>query len=117
MAEEIVGTYDVAWLSHILHAEGPGACERIVGKTEAVLEPGGMIIIHDFILNNTMDGPLYPAIFSLNMLLGTQNGKSYSERQIMDMLAAAGFGKIHRIPVDSPNDSGIITGIKGQSDP
>jgi len=75
------------------------------------LEPGGMIIIHDFILNNSLDGPLFPALFSLNMLLGTESGQSYSEEQIIDMLAAAGAGDIRRIAIQSPNDSGILVGF------
>jgi hypothetical protein len=82
----------------------------IIKKAVAALEPGGMIIIHDFILNNSMDGPLFPALFSLNMLLGTESGQSYSEQQIMDMLAAAGTHDIRRIAIDTPNDSGIIVG-------
>jgi len=70
-----------------------------------------MIIVHDFILDDTMDGPLFPAIFSLNMLLGTENGQSYSEKQIKNMLADAGVKNMQRIPIQTPNDSGIITGI------
>jgi hypothetical protein len=58
-----------------------------------------------------MDGPLFPALFSLNMLLGTPSGQSYSERQIRDMLSDAGVREIRHIFFESPNDSGIITGI------
>ena len=107
----IEGTYDVAWISHILHAEGPETCQQIIKKTVSVLEPGGMIIIHDFILDNTMDGPLFPALFSLNMLLVTAGGQAYTEKQIVDMLAGAGIKEIRRIPFNGPNDSGIITGV------
>jgi hypothetical protein len=57
-----------------------------------------------------MDGPLFPALFSLNMLLGT-DGQAYSERQLMDMLADAGAREIQRLAVQTPNDSGIITAI------
>jgi hypothetical protein len=32
-----------------------------------------------------MDSPLFPALFSLNMLPGTDSGKAYSEQQLMDM--------------------------------
>jgi len=67
--------------------------------------------VHDFILDDTMDGPLFPAIFSLNMLLGTENGQSYSEKQIKNMLADAGVKDMQRIPIQVPNDSGIIIGI------
>jgi predicted O-methyltransferase YrrM/predicted transcriptional regulator len=111
LKEKIEGIYDVVWLSQILHGEGPEDCRKIIGKAVSALEPGGMILIHDFILNNSMDGPLFPALFSLNMLLGTPSGRSYSEKQIQDMLSDAGVREIRRIFFESPNDSGIITGI------
>ncbi len=110
LKDPIEGRYDVAWLSHILHGEGPEECRMIVQKATDALVPGGMIIIHDFILNNNMDGPLFPALFSLNMLLGTDSGQSYSEKQIVEMLTAAGVKDPRRIAVHSPNDSGIIIG-------
>ena len=109
--DEIKGVYDAAWLSHILHGEGPDECQRIIQKTVAALEPGAIIIIHEFILDNSMDGPLFPALFSLNMLLGTDSGQAYSEQQLMDMLAAAGVKDIQRLPIQTPNDSSLITAI------
>jgi len=111
LEDPVEGRYDVAWLSHILHGEGPQACRMIIQKAVDALEPGGMIIIHEFILNNSMDGPLFPALFSLNMLLGTESGQSYSEEQIIDMLTAAGARDIRRLAIKSPNDSGIIVGF------
>ncbi|MBW2486993.1 MAG: methyltransferase [Deltaproteobacteria bacterium] len=111
LKDEIQGHYDAVWLSHILHGEGPDGCRQIIQKAVAALEPGGIIIIHEFILNNTMDGPLFPALFSLNMLLGTDAGQAYSEQQLMDMLTSAGAKQIQRVPVQTPNDSGIITAI------
>ena len=108
--EGIEGVYDVAWLSHILHGEGQKDCQRIIQKAVSVLKPGGMIIVHDFILNNSMDGPLFPALFSLNMFLGTSGGQSYSEKQINGMLFEAGVKQIRRLSYQGPTDSGIITG-------
>lgn len=108
--DPIDGRYDAVWLSHILHGEGPEDCRMIIQKAVEVLEPGGVIIIHDFILNDSMDGPLFPALFSLNMLLGTDSGQSYSEGQIIEMLATAGVKDVRRIAFESPNDSGIIIG-------
>jgi hypothetical protein len=113
LEEPIAGTYDVAWLSHILHGEGPDDCRMIVEKTVAALEPGGLIMIHEFILNDTMDGPLFPALFSLNMLLGTDRGQAYPEAQLGGMLAQAGVREIQRLPFRGPNDSGIIVGTVG----
>jgi len=116
LEDPVEGRYDVAWLSHILHGEGPEDCLKIIQKAVAALSPGGMILIHEFILNNEMSGPLFPALFSLNMLLGTASGQAYSEQQISDMLAGAGVRNIHRITIDSPNDSGIIAGTVGSKE-
>ncbi|MDM8542834.1 methyltransferase [Desulfococcaceae bacterium HSG9] len=110
LKDNIQGRYDVVWLSHILHGEGPQNCRNIIDKTVAALEPGGVILIHDFILNSTMDGPLFPALFSLNMLLGTEDGQAYSEKQFTDMLQEAGVKQIERFPYQGPNDSGVLMG-------
>ena len=111
LKDDIEGRFDAAWLSHILHGEGPEECRQIIQKAAAALKPGGIILIHEFILDNSMDGPLFPALFSLNMLLGTDSGQAYSEQQLMDMLTTAGARDIQRLAVKTPNDSGVITGL------
>jgi hypothetical protein len=108
--EGIEGRFDVVWMSHILHGEGPKTCERIIRKAANALEAGGLMIIHDFFLNETMDGPLFPALFSLNMLLGTEGGRSYTEGQVTEMMSAAGVGNIQRTPFVGPTESGILIG-------
>ena len=110
IAEGIEGTFDVAWLSHILHAEGPQGCAVIIDKAVAALEPGGLILVQEFILDDSMDGPLFPALFSLNMLLGTPAGRSYSQGELFSMLAAAGVADLRRLPLELPNGAGVIAG-------
>ena len=112
LKDDLDGRYDVVWLSHLLHALGPDDCRQVIAKAASVLEPGGKILIHEFILNDSMDGPLFPALFSLNMLLGTTHGQSYSDAQLRAMLAEAGFGQIRREAYCGPTDSGIISGIR-----
>jgi len=109
--EDVSGAYDVAWLSNVLHGEGPNACRMIIDKAVSVLEPGGLLLIHDFILNDTFDGPMFGALFSLNMLVNTDQGQSYSEGQIKEMLTNAGLKNIRRLPFKGPNESGIISGV------
>ncbi|MEE4351830.1 MAG: methyltransferase [Desulfatiglans sp.] len=110
VTQEIVGQYDAVWMSHILHGEGPDVCREMILKAVSRLEPGGLIIIHDFFLDDSMDAPLFPALFSLNMLLATSSGRSYSERQVRETLQAAGVTNIRRLPFQGPTESGIITG-------
>lgn len=110
LADKLPGGYDVAWLSHILHGEGPEQCRIIIDKAVSALQPGGMILVHEFILDDRSGGPLFPALFSLNMLVGTTSGQAYSEKEIRDMLADAGVREIRRLPFQGPNDSGLIVG-------
>jgi predicted O-methyltransferase YrrM len=112
LEDDLDGPYDVIWLSHLLHALGPEECRTVIAKASKALEPGGMILIHEFILDDTMDGPLFPALFSLNMLLGTARGQSYTEGQLRAMLAEAGFGQIRREAYRGPTESGILSGIR-----
>lgn len=111
LKEDLKGRYDVAWLSHILHAGGPAECRMILEKTVSVLETGGMVLVHDFILDDSFDGPLFPALFSLNMLVNTKQGQAYSQGQIEEMLLSAGLRDIRRLPFQGPGESGIIIGI------
>lgn len=107
--DPIAGSYDVVWLSQILHSNTVEECQALIDKTVVALEPGGMILIHDFLLNDTMDGPLFPALFSLNMLLNNQ-GRSYSEKEIREMMNRAGVRNITRLEFRAPNDSGVLCG-------
>lgn len=107
-ADPIRGQYDVAWLSHILHGEGPEACGRIVRRAVSALKPGGILLIHEFILDDSLDGPLFPALFSLNMLVNTPAGRAYSEAQLRGMLTRGGMRDVKRLAFKGPNQSGIL---------
>ena len=102
--------YDVAWISHNLHGEGPEEAEKIVAHAVSVLKPGGLVFIHEFILNDDKAGPLFPALFSINMLLGTPNGRAYSERELMDILEKNGAVDVKRLDVKAAVTSGIVCG-------
>jgi SAM-dependent methyltransferase len=109
MEDPIKGPYDVAWLSQILHSNSPEECQVLIKKTVQALEPGGLILIHDFFLNDSKDGPLFPALFSMNMLLNN-HGRSYSEKEVSAMMQLAGASGIHRLQFQGPNDSAILCG-------
>ena len=99
-------------MSHILHGESAEACLLTIDKAFGCLNPGGVAVIHEFILDDTLDRPLFPALFSLNMLLGTEGGRAYSQSQLAAMLKTAGFVDVHRLDFTGPNDSGLVRGVK-----
>lgn len=114
LSDPIVGTFDAVWMSHILHAESSDACQGIIQMAADCLNPGGVVVIHDFFLDETMDRPLFPALFALNMLVATENGRVYSQRQISDMLEQSGLVDIRRLDFKGPTDSGLIQAFKSR---
>jgi len=104
--------FDVAWLSHVLHGEGQKNCSDMLTNAVAALEKDGVLFIQEFILDEDRTSPLFPALFSLNMLLGTPEGKSYSEPEIVELMRLAGLSRIERLRIDLPNGAGIMCGHK-----
>lgn len=104
--------FDVAWLSHVLHGEGPESCSNMLSNAVGALDSGGVLFIHEFILDEDRTSPLFPALFSLNMLVGTPEGRSYSEPEIVELLRQEGLSRIERLQINLPNGAGIICGHK-----
>jgi len=111
-ADVLPSGFDTAWLSHVLHSDGPEACRSMLAKAVAALNQGGILMVQEFILDDAKDGPVFPALFSLNMLLGTESGQSYSEGELTAMMNDAGLVDVRRIPLDLPNGAGVMTGRK-----
>ncbi|HNQ77941.1 MAG TPA: methyltransferase [Acidobacteriota bacterium] len=104
--------FDAVWLSHILHGEGPSAASRLVAKASASLKDGGVMLIHEFILDDRGDSPLHPALFSLNMLVGTAEGKSYTGKEIEGFMRDAGISGISLLDSIALPNSRIMAGRK-----
>ncbi len=105
--------FDVVWISQLLHSEGPQSAADVLKKAAQALEPGGLMLVQEFILDDTRTAPVFPALFSLNMLINTASGQSYSQGELTDMMAKAGVKEIKRLAVELPSGAGIMTGIVG----
>jgi len=103
--------YDLVWISHLLHSENPASSAAIVSKAVTSLNAGGLLLIQDFILNDDKTAPLFPAIFSLNMLVGTPSGQAYSQQELVSIMSGAGLTGIRRLTLDLPNGAGIMAGV------
>jgi len=110
--KEIKGQYDVAFLSNIIHGEGEQENIALIRRVYNALNSGGKIIIQDFILDNDKTSPSFPALFSLNMLLFTENGRTYSFQEIEGWLKEAGFHDLTRMNLELPRSISVLTGRK-----
>jgi predicted O-methyltransferase YrrM len=89
--------YDLVFVSAICHMLSPEENRNLFERANAALQPGGRIVIQDFILEPDKIAPKFAALFALNMLVGTQGGSSYSEPEYTGWLGDAGFKDIRHV--------------------
>jgi cyclopropane fatty-acyl-phospholipid synthase-like methyltransferase len=110
--KQIEGKYDAAFLSNIIHCEGERENIVLIKRVYNALNSGGKIIIQDFMLDGNKTFPAFPALFSLNMLLFTENGRSYSFQEIENWLKEAGFHDLTRMNIKLPRSISVLMGKK-----
>ncbi|GHV51496.1 SAM-dependent methyltransferase [Deltaproteobacteria bacterium] len=103
--------YDAAWLSQVLHGENPADAAKLVARAAGTLNPGGLLAIQEFIVDDDRRGPTQSTLFSLNMLVGTPGGQAYTQSEISAMLRDAGVVSVSRLPAELPPGCGILVGV------
>jgi 3-hydroxy-5-methyl-1-naphthoate 3-O-methyltransferase len=101
--------YDIIMLNAICHMFSEEQNRDILRRARQALAPNGRLAVQDFILNPDKTGPQHAALFSLNMLVNTDAGASYSESEYTHWMKAAGFTEVFRINLPGP--SGLIVGV------
>jgi len=96
--------YDCLFLSNVMHGHGSQAETRLEQGMRA-LEPGGLLIVHDFLLSNDKSGPLPAALF--NLMIG-----AYTVNELIAVVRSAGFIDVSLIACNPGRGSGIVTGIR-----
>jgi hypothetical protein len=71
-------------------------------KFRRALEPGGTLVINDFVVNDDRSGPRFPLIFNSMMLLQTTHGATWREADYRKWLNEAGFAEVTFQPTPSP---------------
>jgi ubiquinone/menaquinone biosynthesis C-methylase UbiE len=96
LSKDFEGSYDLVLLSAIVHINSYEQNKMLIKKCGDALNQNGMIIISDFVMNEDRTHPTHGALFSLNMLVGTSNGDTYTEKEIREWFETAGLSKIER---------------------
>ena len=100
---------DIHLFSNVLHDWDGPQVEQLLAKSYAALMPGGMIVVHDAHINAAKTGPLPVAAYSV-LLMTISEGKCYSEAEMADLLARAGFAYVEYFPTVA--DRSVITARK-----
>jgi predicted O-methyltransferase YrrM len=104
--------YDVVLLSAVVHSSPPRRNKQLVAKAYDSLVKGGLVVVHENLVNSNKTSPTSAVLFALNMLVNTGGGRSYSGREIKGWMKEAGFVDTQVIPLAAPATSSLVTGIK-----
>jgi len=99
--DDLPSGFDLAFLSAIIHSNSLEVNEELIIKCYKALNKNGRIIIQDWIMNNDRTKPPSGAIFAINMLVGTEAGDCFTEKEVTRMLKTAGFNNISRHEFES----------------
>jgi predicted O-methyltransferase YrrM len=102
--------YDLVLVSAICHMLDEKENAHLIARCYDALAPGGRLVIQEFILDPDKCAPQSAALFSLNMLVGTRAGSSYSEPEYAAWMLAAGFTAIRRVRMPGP--AGLMIGTR-----
>jgi len=90
------GSYDLILLSAIVHINNYEQNKILIKKCADALNKNGIVVINDFIMNDDRTKPYHGALFSLNMLVATENGDTFTEKEIREWFESAGLSNIER---------------------
>jgi len=110
LIKDFEGNYDLILLSAIVHINNCEQNKMLIKKCADALNKNGMIVINDFIMSNDRTKPYHGALFSLNMLVGTANGDTYTEAEMREWFESAELKKIERKNTSFGSD--LMTAVK-----
>src|SRR5690606_36043406 len=82
--------HDVHFFSNVFHDWSGETCCLLAKRSFEALPSGGLILLHEMLMDDDGCGPLHAAAFSLLMLMGTR-GRQYSLPELRGFLEQAGF--------------------------
>jgi len=103
-ADDFGDGFDAALMSNILHGADSQA-KMILQKAYDSLESGAMLIVQEFLMNDSKTGPVVPALF--NVMVG-----AYSQAELFAVIEEAGFGQVQIVTSCQEIGSSWITAIK-----
>ncbi len=82
---------DVVLMSYLLSALDEEQIDVVLAKAHACLRPGGLLVVHDFMLDDDELGPRLAALWFLQYVVYRPDTVSFSAASLSDRLRSGGF--------------------------
>jgi len=103
---------DVVLLSAILHSMSPERSKLLLSKAYDSLVSGGEVVVHEGLIDDDGTSPLRAVLFSLNMLVNTGEGQSYSGTEVRGLMEGVGFVEPRVTGLPGPARTSLVIAIK-----
>eukprot|EP00930_Biecheleria_cincta_P008412 TRINITY_DN10983_c2_g1_i1.p1 TRINITY_DN10983_c2_g1~~TRINITY_DN10983_c2_g1_i1.p1 ORF type:complete len:382 (-),score=77.55 TRINITY_DN10983_c2_g1_i1:370-1485(-) len=84
---------EVVLMSYLSGSVPEALISQLYGNAMRALKPGGKLIVHDFMVDDTKDGPALGAYWALQHVTVNPNGLGLAPAEISDRMRAVGFKK------------------------
>lgn len=86
-------SHDVVLMSYLSGSVPEALIAQLYGNAMKTLKPGGKLIVHDFMVDDTKDGPALGAYWALQHVTVNPDGLGLAPAEIADRMRAVGFTK------------------------
>ncbi len=112
LVDDLGEGHDVVLLSAVLHSMGPDGCRLLMKKCHRSLVSGGWLVVHEGLIDSGGTSPVRAALFSLNMLVNTGEGRSYSSDEIIALMREVGYKPLEVRTLPPPIPTSLVIGEK-----
>jgi SAM-dependent methyltransferase len=85
------GAQDAVLMSYLCSGVPGRALPELMRRAYAALKPGGLLIVHDFMVDDDRQGPPLAALWALQHMVFTPRAASLTGAQLSALMADAGF--------------------------
>jgi len=85
------GAYELVLMSYISGSVPEAIIGALYANAFKALKPGGRLLVHDFMVNDSLDGPALGSLWALQHVTVNADGLGLCPAEIIDRMNAAGF--------------------------
>lgn len=104
--------FDSVLMSGVLHQFGKAAILRMLEGASRALKPCGTLVVCDMMREESGTAPPFSCLFSIQMLLASQEGGVFREAELLEWLDKTGFVVVDTASAPPPLPHRVVTARK-----